>query len=197
MKRGRPTKITEQLTRRVKVLLAKGLDQKTACNLVGVPYSTFNEWKQKGTEGRQPFATFFSVISRARDEHKSRLLKVIIDAAEGLLPRHADWKAAAWLLEKGWPLEFGERKPLPLPEEEQQQRGPSVAFVLSMPGGRKKPVSFSEVEKMYCNFPIIERQEGHEGEDEAKEVRDFQRWQQFGVMPNLPDNMPDNGGNED
>ena len=142
-RRGRPTKITNALTKRICDLLAKGVDQKTACNLAGaVPYSTFNEWKQRGSEGIEPFATFFSVISRARDEHKARLLKIILDAAEGLLPRRADWKAAGWLLEKGWPLEFGERKPLPLPEEEQQQRGPSVAFVLSMPDGRKKPVSF-------------------------------------------------------
>jgi hypothetical protein len=133
MKRGRKTVLNASLTKRICALLAKGLDQKTACNLAGVPYSTFNEWKTRGQTGDEPFASFFSVISRARDLHKARLLKIVLDAAEGLLPRHADWKAASWLLEKGWPLEYGDRRPLPIPLEEQAPIG--VKMFATLPSG--------------------------------------------------------------
>jgi hypothetical protein len=58
----------------------------------------------------------------------------VLDAAEGLLPRHADWKAASWLLEKGWPFEYGDRRPLPIPLEEPPATIP-VTFVASLPSG--------------------------------------------------------------
>jgi len=130
-KQGRPTKISAALTERVRSLLAKGCDQKTACNLAGVPYSTYNEWKERGQKREEPYATFFSVISRVRDTHKLRLLKIVNDAGEGLLPRHADWKAAAWQLERGWPNEFApyDRRPLPI---EPEQRKP---FIVTYPEG--------------------------------------------------------------
>jgi len=117
---GRPSKCNTAVTRRISTFVRNGVDQKTACSLVKIPYSTFNEWKTRGQNGEEPFASFFSVISRARDRHKARLLQIVLNAAEGVLPRHADWKAAGWLLEKGWPLEFGDRRPLPNPREERE-----------------------------------------------------------------------------
>ena len=58
-------------------------------------------WKQKGEKDQEPYASFFSAASRARDTHKARLLKIVIDAA------NKDARHAEWLLEKGWPREFG------------------------------------------------------------------------------------------
>jgi transposase len=136
--RGRKTRLDSTLTKKICALLAKGLDQKSACCIAGVPYSTYNEWKQKGSEGIEPFSSFFSVISRARDRHKLRLLKIVFDAAEGLLPRHADWKAASWLLEKGWPLEYGDRRPLPIPREEQTSVG--IRMYGTLPSGNLAPL---------------------------------------------------------
>jgi len=162
-KRGRKPNITETLTRSVCKLLVQGVDQKSACNLTGVPYSTFNEWKQKGSEGIEPFASFFSVISRARDQHKARLQKIILDAAEGMLPRHADWKAAAWSLEKGWPLEFGDRRPLPIPVEEQTP----MAFPMyaTLPSGNIAPVSeMMEVARQWHEAAYPSERRDHEPE---------------------------------
>jgi hypothetical protein len=67
--RGRKTVLDTALTKRICASLAKGCDQKTACNLAGIPYSTYNEWKARGEKGDKPFASFFSVTSRARDVH--------------------------------------------------------------------------------------------------------------------------------
>jgi hypothetical protein len=184
-RRGRPTKITNALTRRICDLLAKGVDQKTACNLAGVPYSTFNEWKQKGSESAEPFASFFSVISRARDEHKARLQKIILDAAEGLLPRHADWKAAAWALERGWPNEFApfDRRPVPIEPEEIPR--PSVALILNSKEGRR-PISFAEAQARFANFAVKDGQpaDGDAEDEEAEDAKNFDRWQRLGILPN-------------
>ena len=84
-----------------------------------------------------------------------RLLRIVNDAAEGLLPRFADWKAASWLLEKKWPPEFGDRRPLPPVATETEPGSPMtpISFVLSMPNGEKRETIFEEAEKIFCNFP--------------------------------------------
>jgi hypothetical protein len=149
MKKGRPTKLNDELTNRIVEFINQGCDQKTACNLAGVPYSCFNEWKEKGSEGKEPYATFFTVISRARDEHKSLLIKLVMAGARGLLPRPADWRAASWLLERQWPLEFGDRRPVetePIPAAPM----PPMTLILSTPDGQTKPVSFEQAEKILC-----------------------------------------------
>jgi hypothetical protein len=108
-------------------------------------------WKEKGSEGKEPYATFLSVISRARDEHKHLLIKLVMAGARGLLPRPADWKASAWLLSKGWPLEFGDRPPV---ATEPASPMPPLTLLFSMPNGEKRPIDFEAAEKIFCgDFP--------------------------------------------
>ena len=146
-KRGRPTKLTDELTNQIVEFINQGCDQKTACNLAGVPYSCFNEWKQKGSEGKEPYATFFSVISQARDTHKHLLIRLVMAGAKGVLGRWADWKAASWLLSKGWPKEFGDRIAV---ESEPASPMQPLTIVLSTPDGKKREASFKEAEKILC-----------------------------------------------
>jgi hypothetical protein len=151
-KRGRPSKLDDEVTSRILGFIEQGCDQKTACNLAGVPYSCFNEWKQKGSEGKEPYATFFSVISRARDEHKHLLIRLVMAGAKGALGRWADWRGASWLLSKGWPLEFGDRPPVAT-EAIPAAPMPPMTLILSMPNGEKRKTTFEEAEKIFCNFP--------------------------------------------
>jgi hypothetical protein len=147
-KRGRPTKLNDELTNRIVEFIEQGCDQKTACNLSGVPYSCYNEWKQKGSEGKEPYATFFSVISQARDTHKHLLIRLVMAEAKGVLGRWADWKAASWLLSKGWPKEFGDRIAVetePIPASPM----PTMNIILST-DGKTKPVSFKRAEEILC-----------------------------------------------
>jgi len=170
-KRGRPTKLNDALIKRICAYLQQGVDQKTACNLARVPYSTYNEWKTRGQNGEEPFASFFSIISRTRDRHKSRLLKIVLDAAEGLLPRHADWKAASWLLEKGWPLEYGDRRPLPIPKEEPASVG--IKMFATLPSGNIAPLDeMVEVARQW--HEAARPREQHE--NEAKETEPMETW---------------------
>ena len=55
-----------------------------------------------------------------------------------MLPRHADWKAAAGRLEKGWPLEYGDRRPLPSPREE-LQTPIGITMRCTLPSGNVAP----------------------------------------------------------
>jgi hypothetical protein len=78
--------------------------------------------------------------------------------------RWADWKAASWLLSKGWPKEFGDRIPMetdPIPVSSM----PPMTLVLSTPDGKKREASFKEVEKIFCgDFPIRDQPPGDESE---------------------------------
>ena len=51
------------------------------------------------------------MASRARDGFKTQLLKIVVDAAR------TGAKFACWMLERGWPLEYGafDRRPVPQP----------------------------------------------------------------------------------
>jgi hypothetical protein len=50
--------MSPELTNQIVEFIQQGCDQKTACNLAGAPYSCYNEWKEKGSEGKEPYATF-------------------------------------------------------------------------------------------------------------------------------------------
>jgi hypothetical protein len=104
-------------------------------------------------KGKEPYATFLSVISRARDEQKHLLIKLVMAGARGLLPRPADWKASAWLLSKGWPLEFGDRPPVPT-ESTPATQMPPMTLILST-NGVKRETTFKEAQEILCGgFPI-------------------------------------------
>jgi hypothetical protein len=100
-KRGRKSLLNAQLQRKICALLSEGCDQKTACSICGIGERTYHEWKNRGHNGDEPYASFFSAASRARNVFKARLLKIVTDAAEKEA-RHAEW-----LLERRWPNEFG------------------------------------------------------------------------------------------
>ena len=155
MKQGRPTKLNDELTNQIVEFIKQGCDQKTACNLAGVPYSTFNLWKQREKD-QEPYASFFSGISRARDEQKHLLIRLVIAGAKGVLARPADWRAAAWMLSKSFPLEYGDRPlpPLPAPAEEPKPAPLVMQLVLSMPNGERRETTFEEAQKIFCgDFP--------------------------------------------
>jgi len=120
--RGRGTLLNAALQERICGLLRGGCNIKTACNICGIGETTYHEWKNRGRSGEEPYASFFSETSRARDTFKASLLKIIVKAAD------KDARHAEWLLERGWPNEFGRsepreillvREPIPLPVQSQ------------------------------------------------------------------------------
>ena len=107
-KPGRKTLLKTALTKRICASLEAGATLESAAVREGISERTLFNWLDRGEAGEAAFASFFFEVQRARASYESRLRKVILNAAEGVLPRHADWKAAAWILSHCWPQEFSE-----------------------------------------------------------------------------------------
>ena len=71
------------------------------------------------SEVNRSAATFFEAATRARDSWKAKLIRRITEAD--------DWRAAAFLLERQFPAEFG-------PKHEEAQRGSNGLLPPSAPG---------------------------------------------------------------
>jgi hypothetical protein len=142
-KPGRPTKISYSLMRRLAGHLHAGCDIKTSCNLCHVGTQTFRDWKERAENGEEPYTKLFSVASRARDGFKAHLLKIVVDAAR------RDAKFALWLLERGWPNEYGAfgRRPVPLPTEPQPP--PDLSRMVKFTCGNVDLGEFMEIEAKY------------------------------------------------
>ena len=155
-KGGRPTKCSDELTQEIVTLISQGLDQKSAASLCGVSEKTYHTWKELGQQGRKPYVSFYDAVTKARNQHKHLLIKLVMAGAKGVLPK-ADWRAASWLLEKGWPKEYGDRiavetEPIPV--------GP-MTVVLATSNGKKRETTFQEAQEILCGgFPIRDTYEG-------------------------------------
>src|SRR4029450_5303046 len=108
--RGRKTRLNRALTTRICALLAKGSSIKSACILCNVGERTYFDWQERGKTGEQPYETFFFAATRAREQHKARLIAVVMEAA------HKDARHAEWLLERQFPRDFSpfDRRPVPV-----------------------------------------------------------------------------------
>jgi hypothetical protein len=60
-----------------------------------------------------PYENFFVAATRAREQHKARLIAVVMEAA------HKDARHAEWLLERQFSLEFAPYDRRPIPKEPQ------------------------------------------------------------------------------
>jgi transposase len=110
MKRGRPTRLNANLQNRICASLVKGSSIKSASIICGIGERTFHEWMERGENGEEPYQSFFSAATRARERHKAKLIAVVMEAAD------KDARHAEWLLERQFPSEFSpfDRRPVPI-----------------------------------------------------------------------------------
>jgi hypothetical protein len=112
-KLGRKILLTPALQTRICKLLSHGSAIKSACIVCGVSERVFYNWRDRGKAGEEPFACFFSAVTRARERHKANLIERVVAAAK------ADWKAASWLLERQFASEFARSEPRTIVVERQ------------------------------------------------------------------------------
>jgi len=102
---GRPSKLTEELQTEICEYIASGNTFKRACRLSGISDSIFYDWKAKGEKEKQgKYSEFLDTIKRSSEKFKQTNIDIIQQAAKG-----GTWQAAAWLLERKHPEEFGRR----------------------------------------------------------------------------------------
>ncbi len=98
-KPGRKSLFTEELVRKIEGYSALGVSDKAIFEAVGISHDTFYKWIKNKPE-------FAVRIHKARSLGQAKLVKLIWDA----VPK--TWQAAAWLLERRWPGEYGKKETL-------------------------------------------------------------------------------------
>lgn len=109
--RGRPHKFTEETVNTLLAAIRAGMPFHLAAAHAGIGETTFHEWQRgkfpRGAD-KQLKAEFPERLTRARGYAALRLVALIQDAA----PK--DWRAAAWMLERRYPEDFGRREAVEL-----------------------------------------------------------------------------------
>lgn len=101
---GRYTKLTPAVQLSICASIKAGLGDGDSAIRAGVAPSTLCEWKARGEHGEEPFKAFLEAVTEAEVQFKEHHIQ--------LIARHAKktWNASAWLLERKFPQEFGQRQ---------------------------------------------------------------------------------------
>lgn len=91
---GRPTKRNPLTEGAIFAAIEAGATYELAAKAGGITYETFNEWRKADPQ-------FSEAIARVEYEAALSRLNIIAAAA------HDDWKAAAWWLERRFPVSYG------------------------------------------------------------------------------------------
>lgn len=103
---GRPCKLTPELEARIVAAIERGATRDTAAQEVGVNERTVYRWMARGRKqaALAQFRQFRQAIKRAEAQAVLHFVGIIRDAA----PK--SWQAAAWWLERRYPLDWGRRE---------------------------------------------------------------------------------------
>jgi hypothetical protein len=123
VKAGRPTDLTPELQDRICNFLRAGAYVETAAQACGVNKTTLYLWLKRGAkEPGTPFEAFSNAVQEAMAYAELRDIRTIDSVAigapaeldkEGRQIRPAipaDWKAAAWRLERKFPKRWGRKQ---------------------------------------------------------------------------------------
>lgn len=102
---GRPTSLTPELQDRIIDLLNVGVSKMAMCEALDLSEHTLRYWLARADDDVEPYRTFRARFRTAENKRKVWALKILEKAATAD-PVKA-WKAAAFILERRWPKEFG------------------------------------------------------------------------------------------
>jgi len=123
---GRTRKLDKELIAKLSGLVRSGLSNKDAAKACTLSESSFYAWMKKGREDHEADEIsiewmLYWALERAKADLQNDLLASINVAA-----MKGDWRAAAWLLERRFPEDFGKtqmiRKRTATIEASQQER---------------------------------------------------------------------------
>ena len=101
---GRPTKLTPEVQDLIVDGINAGLTFGLTCARAGVNPATFYRWLEKGEAAKSGvFCEFCDTVSRAKADSAMRLVSQITLQAPTV------WRAAAFLLERRFPDDYGKR----------------------------------------------------------------------------------------
>lgn len=92
--RGRPSKCTPELTARICELVRSGNFLETAAWSAGIDDKTLHNWRNWGSDGREPYKFFFQAVKQAEADSEIALVERMRSGEQFV------WVAAATLLER-------------------------------------------------------------------------------------------------
>jgi hypothetical protein len=123
---ARPSELTPEVLALVADGIAKAVPPAVAAQAAGISRATFYAWLARGradeAAGRStPHRGFLDAIKEAEAVAQSLLLETIRLASSVATPKDMQapkWQAAAWLLERRWPRQYGEGLKVAAQQEE-------------------------------------------------------------------------------
>lgn len=102
---ARPTKLTPEFQDKIcKLIAATGCTVEGAAAAVDIDPRTIYDWRSRGLiECSGIYYQFSQALMRARAKSEATLVACIASAAK------TDWRAAAWILERRFPDQYGNR----------------------------------------------------------------------------------------
>lgn len=101
---GRPTKCTPAVRKAYCLAIIDGLSYESAAAEAGVfSESTILEWRERGANGEEPFASFARDEKKAKASWERKRLKAMDEAGQ-------NWAREAWKLERRMPDEYGKKE---------------------------------------------------------------------------------------
>lgn len=100
---ARPTKLNSRLRDAILNNIRLGTPRESSCKACGITSRTLRNWLQRAKKGDKTYAGLVEDMEQAEMEAQRTLVMRVMAAGQ------ADWRAAAWLLARKWPNDFGER----------------------------------------------------------------------------------------
>ena len=96
-------KFSEDVRETIYDLVSKGYTYKDICAVCDITEPTFYNWIERGKNAKSgQYKDFVVELERAKAERKNNLVAELIDMGRS----RDDWKALAWILERGYGDEF-------------------------------------------------------------------------------------------
>lgn len=148
LKIGRPTSCTEDVILAIVRATERGLSLAAAASAAGVARATFTNWRRRGAQGEEPYATLVARVTRARATAEERMAAVVEQAAASADDK-VSLSAAQWWLERRRPERWARKdrpqltvqteNPAALSDDELQARIAELAaehgWVRALPSG--------------------------------------------------------------
>jgi len=124
---GRPTKLTDELTKEITRFIREGNTPAISATLVGISRSTYFNWMSKGLNKEPEFLEFSESIERAVAQSVSlRVIEITTASKKG------SWRASAWMLERLAPESFGKNRMKSPEVGDQRYESPQVVTLESL-----------------------------------------------------------------
>ena len=142
-------KFSKDVCETIYELVSKGFTYKDICAVCDITEQTFNNWINRGKKAKSgKYREFYLTVEKCKAERKNNLKEELLDLGRS----KDDWRAIAWMLERGYGDEFAR------PEVKIKQTVDAKAEV-------EHKVPFQDLERI-----VIES--GKRSDDEKKKVNE-------------------------